>query len=222
MKKWLFLLPLTFLIFSFDFTDIFSKKTTHVYSNKTNGKTYDTTWTIQKKKGGFFIEGKDEEGTTQLYCTKTFIIKKYDFQSAKEDTSYSFSRTDGNLACGGKVKGKQMQAKLHLGRKKWIQQFGYGLQPFAQSKDSKWNFQTVNPNKFELVSMVATKDAIETLVIGKTSYQAQKINITLTGFKSMFWSATIWFDTKTYLFLRYEGNDGPNTPTTVVTYKGEK
>ena len=222
MRKWILLLPLTLLIFSFDFSGIFSKKTNQVYISKTDGNTLETTWTIENKSGGFLIEGKDDETFSQIYCTKSFIIKKYTFQSSKENSNYSLSRTDGSLACGGKVKGKQNQAKLHVGRKKWIQQYMYGLQPFAQSNDSKWYFTTVNPNDFSLVSMVASKEDVETLVIGKTSYQAQKIKITLTGMKSMFWSASIWFDTKTHLCLRYEGNEGPGTSTTVITYKGEK
>jgi len=222
MKKWILLLPLTFIIFSFDFTNVFTKKTNHIYTNKINGKSFETIWSVENKKNGFFLEGKDEEGITQIFCTKSFIIKRLNFKSTKEDTSYSFSRSNGTLACGGKVKGKQMQKKLQLGNNSWIQQFGYGLQPFSKSKNSKCKFYTVNPNNFSLVSMVATKEGIETLVIGKTSYNAQKIKISLTGMKSMFWSANIWFDSKTHLFLRYEGNDGPNTPTTIITYKGEK
>jgi hypothetical protein len=65
--------------------------------------------------------------------------------------------------------------------------------------------------------MVAKKLEKETLKIHDTTYQAILVEVTLQGFKSMFWKAQIWYDAKTYDLLQYKSNEGPNTPTTTVT-----
>jgi hypothetical protein len=62
--------------------------------------------------------------------------------------------------------------------------------------------------------MIATKLDVEDLTINGKIYNAQKLKITLQGFKKRFWKAEVWYDTATHLMLRYKANEGPGTPIT--------
>ena len=222
MKKYLWMLPLLCIFFSFNIKDVLTSTKTTLYAEETDGKTIETISKETKKRQSIQVEEKNEKETVTFTCTTSYIIKQYSLENTSEDSNYSYSRTDGTIHCGGKVKGKTMEKTLQIGRNKWIQNFGYGLRPFMKSSAKKWYFSSINPNDFSLVSMVAIKENIEELTLDGTTYQAQKIKITLTGMKSMFWDAEIWFDTKTFISLKYVGNEGPSTPTTTITYKAKK
>ena len=68
--------------------------------------------------------------------------------------------------------------------------------------------------------MIATKDYVEDLSINGKSYKAQKLKITLQGFKKRFWKAEVWYDLQTLELLRYKANEGPGTPITEINLTG--
>ncbi len=57
---------------------------------------------------------------------------------------------------------------------------------------------------------------IETLAIGEKKFEAQKVILSLTGFKGMLWSCCYWFRKEDGLFLKYEGRMERQNMTTRV------
>ena len=57
----------------------------------------------------------------------------------------------------------------------------------------------------------------ETVEVAGTKYNAQKVKVTLTGFKKNFWKAQLWFDKESHLLIRYRANEAPGTPYTETT-----
>ena len=66
--------------------------------------------------------------------------------------------------------------------------------------------------------MKAQKVGIESLSAQNKKVQAQKVKVSLSGPKSMFWHSYYWFGINDGIFLRYEGVNGPpGTPQTTTT-----
>ena len=111
-----------------------------------------------------------------------------------------------------------MQKTYHLGQKLWLQDFNFALKPFVESAKTTLKFNIINPDDFSLVEMIASKIDTGKLTIDGKEYQAQKINLTLPGFKSMFWSAEMWYDLQEKNMLMFKANEGPGTPLTTIIF----
>ena len=63
-----------------------------------------------------------------------------------------------------------------------------------------------------------TKTAIKWTEEHKDGKNAVRIEVSLTGFMSAFWSCDYYFDTNTLMFVGYKGvNGGPGTPETKIS-----
>ncbi len=189
------------------------------YTEEVGDKKLHTSWSMKEENNNIWIEGKNEEIATSLCFSKDWDLKSYKMRSNKEDTAYEIIKTDQELSAQGTVKGNALKKIYEIENIVWIEHFGFGLLPFLESDAKKLNFYSLNPHDFTLIPMVAYKEAEEKVVIGSKKQKAIKIKVTLQGFKSMFWTAYLWFNKKTHLFLKYEGNSGPNTPMTTILYQ---
>ena len=187
----------------------------YTYNEFTNGKKTTTTWEIDEDDKNLELIGKDNTSITTLKCSKDFEISKFTYKSKIDPTEYVFSINKNVLIAKGKVNNKTLSKQYSI-NSPWIQQFGFGLKSFILSKHSSLRFYLINPEDFSIQKMIASKERIESITINEKTYQTQKINVTLQGFKSMFWKAKLWFDSKTGDLLKYVANKGPNTPTTTM------
>lgn len=188
-----------------------SQLTTLHFLETVQDKTTSFEWTIDTKERSLDLTGKEPDQTTKVLATKS-----YKFLSMKvegKEKSYTMER-DGRILL---IKSNKETIKYNLGKGNWVQTFWFGLRPLVDSDDKSYQFSIINPDDFSLHKMVAIKDGTETINLKGKEYEALRIKISLKGFKGMFWSAKCWFDTKTHNFLKYIGNQGPNTPDTIIT-----
>ncbi len=101
-----------------------------------------------------------------------------------------------------------------------MQEFVFGFKDFLVSNDREYKFEILNPQDLDMHDMIAIKEYVEELKIDNATYVAQKVKITLQGFKRRFWRAEAWYDTKTQRLLRYKANEGPGTPITETLFIG--
>lgn len=176
-----------------------------------------TSWeAIENPQGWTFIGLKGEEKTV-IKTNPSLIFESFTFNNSKENTQYTFCREGGTLTAKGSVKGKNISKSYNLKKQNWVQDFNFGLKPFLQSQDKYFHFIILNPYNFDSNSMVAKKEGKEKIEIDGKTFDALHMTISLTGFKSMFWTANLWYDMNTLQLLKYVANEGPNTPTTIKT-----
>ena len=205
-----------FLVLSIASFLTLSSKKTYTYDEIVNNKNTSSTWTVENKKQQLIIVGKSKKNTTTITTNQNYSFQKYQYISSDKKTNYTISKKNGALHCEGIVNGKKQRKTHNIGNTAWIQQFSFGLYPLASSSKKELRFYSVNPKDFSINKLIATKKGTENLYIKDKKYSSQKMLITLPGFKGLFWEAYIWFNAKTHEFLKYKGDEGPNTPTTTI------
>lgn len=183
-----------------------------IYQSATEGIETKTEWVIDQEKQPIGIVGKNRGHDIELKYSPSFSLMHY-LETESTNKAFEIVREGSKLIVNNQSKTKT----LKLGNLPWIQEFKFGFKPFLQSPDRECVFGIVYSKDNSLQEMIATKEKIETLTVNNQSYEAQKLKITLTGFKKRFWKAEAWFDTKTQLMVQYRSNEGPRTPMTEVT-----
>lgn len=208
---------LSFLILGLTF---FSKEPSFIYHEFSSEEDLTTKWYIEKLSNDHLeINGEDENSITILDCNDSFQINKFHFRSKKDKTNYIISSSNHHeLKIEEILENGVKEKKLSIDYP-WIQQFGFGLNSFVKSEQSSLKFTIVKPDDFTIQDMIAKKGKIEPLTIDGKTYEAQKVSVTLQGFKSMFWKAELWYDAKNADFLKYKANKGPNTSITTILLK---
>lgn len=203
------------ILSSFSNIDFFSKRT-YVYKDITGKISSKTTWLIKKKSENFVMDKNAEDGRTNLIYSDKFLLKEFSYKSL--DTKLDFTITLDNkvLTAHGVSRGNKINKKLGIDYD-WIQDFNFGLRNFLESKYTQKRFVIFRSKDFSTIDMLAFKKGIEKLIINNVTYNAQKVEITLTGFKSRFWKAHIWYDLKNFDLLKYQANEGPGTPLTTIS-----
>ena len=212
-----------FLFFSFFITPLLAKekvdsKMVYIYQREIKGKNSKTTWTVEEKGQKLHIQGLSDSGKTVVITALPLNTKSFSYQSKKEKNAYQIDRNGPFLCAKRTENGHTMQKKFNIGNDFWIQEFDFSMRAFILSKADSLKFYTVHPTRLSLHHMVATKSSkVEKVVIRDHSYETVQVRVTLIGIKKMLWKAELWFDLKTGDLLRYRANEGPNTPTSVIS-----
>lgn len=193
--------------------DILQKKT-YIYDKQVNNLHTKIVSTIISKKNCIFIKETSPNHKKILITSIDFILKKYKFKD--KEMEYEIRRNDDILTISGRSKDMILQKNLKIGKDAWFQDLGFDLIPFLRSTSKKEYFCLISPKDFSLQLMVAEKEKIEKIILEGKEYSAQRVLITLRGFKSRFWHAKIWFDARNNDFLIYEATSGPGTPLNTI------
>jgi hypothetical protein len=196
---------------------LFAEVTKMTYSSVTDDRKLETVWTIDKKEKEILFKGENAEGVTTFKMTPDYVMQEFNYNAKNKNTTYTMTLTDHMVKAKGNYDGKEIGAEYSTEKMGWIQEFNFSLRPFLKSDKKEYKFIIINPYDLSSNKMAAKKKDIEELTINGKTYVAQKVVITLQGFKSMFWGADAWYDTKSFAMLKYEANEGPNTPTTTTT-----
>lgn len=91
----------------------------------------------------------------------------------------------------------------------WLQTPGLLLDQFIRSDLSVKSFVLVGLDRLMVIMLEAKKIKTEDKIIGaKMIRNAQRVELRPAGFLGLFWMATMWFDSESGAFLRYEGPIG--------------
>lgn len=192
---------------------------TYIYNKDVEGRESKTIWTLDFKENDdlLHIKGESLSGETLIITSPNRVTHSFSHRSKHAENNYSIAREGAYLIANQEISGKKVQKEFHIGSDFWIQEFDFCFKPFILSNSRDFIFSIVDPKKFDLHQMVATKRGVEKIDIHGKIYDALKIKMTLTGFKKMFWHADLWFDSQTGDLLKYMANEGPNTPLSVIT-----
>jgi len=191
---------------------------TYIYSTDVEGQESKTTWTIEKKEDVWQFHGESAEGKTLVIASPSQInTQSFSHHSKTTNNFYSVRREGDALIAKSESNGEKSEKALPLNGDAWVQEFDFSLKPYIQSQSSDFKFSIVHPKKLSLHNMVATKQGLDQIDVNGKIFTALKVKVTLRGFKKMFWHADLWFDQESADLLKYKANDGPNTPTSIMT-----
>ncbi len=185
---------------------------TITYQSSLEGLSTHTIWVVSETLKQIEISGQNRGNEIKLEYSQGFDLLHY-FEKDSKNPPLEIHREGDVLSVKNNTKSK----KLKLGTFPWIQEFKFGFQPFLKSSDKELSFSIVYSKDNTLHDMVATKEKIEKVTTHDKTYEAQKLKITLKGFKKNFWKAEAWFDVQTNLMVKYRSNEGPGTPYVEVT-----
>jgi len=161
------------------------------------------------------------DGIAKLIYQPKYILKEYFFESTAKHIDLKCSLDNRKLTVKGKSQGREITKKYNISSK-WIQDFNFGFHEFLEAQNREMTFLMLNPNDFTINEMIVKKQNIEKIKIGHINYNAQKVEVTLPGFKSMFWKAQIWYDLESYDLIKYIADKGPGTPVTTILLESKK
>lgn len=214
MKK-----ALLFIFFlSTAFFSKFLPSTSLVYSEIEGDNKWETTYHISENDGKRIIESESPKEKYSLTYSLSYQLEKISFSSKANDDHYDVSSDGSTLTYDGKINREQKNKSFSIQGKLWIQNFPFGLIPFASSSQTSRTFFVLNTKELVLYQMRAKKMGVSTLTLGDKPYKVEKIEVRLPGFKSLFWKAELWFDVESHQMIRYQTNEGPNTPTTTLEF----
>lgn len=186
-----------------------------VYQSTTKGESIQTRWEMYEKEGKTFMEGIKKERKTDLIYSADGSLLQFTEKVGTEDF-LSIEKVGPCLIVKSHQKGKDKILSHKIGDKPWLQEFNFGLQNFIKQKTKVLEFYIIYPKDLSMQEMVVTKEIVEEIEVAGKKQQAQKVKITLTGFKKQFWKAQAWFDLTTGLLVQYRANEGPRTPYTDI------
>lgn len=212
----LFLLFTSFFSF-LSFSSYASSLTeTFVYEKDVEGKSTLITWNLLEKESNIEIKGVGPGSTVLLSMKPEMHTQSFIYESKNKENHYKIYRKDQSLIASQVINGKETEKRLSVGNDLWIQEFNFSLKPFILSDRDSLNFYIVRPKNLDTHYMEASKKEKEEVEVKGKVYQALKVEITLTGFKKLFWKAELWYNQKNGELLKYQANEGPNTPITTL------
>lgn len=214
-NKFFLFLCLFFILSSFSIFDAFYKKN-YVYEDVTGAIKSKTKWFLKKKDDFLFVEKAAQDGLTNLVYSQNLFLKKFKYLSSNNKIDYSLTLNNKKVLVEGIRNGQKIHLEIGI-LNDWIQDFNFGLRNFLHSTLEEKRFAIINSKDFSSYDMIAFKRGIEKIKINDTTYNTQKVEITLPGIKSKFWRAYIWYELNSYDLLKYQSNEGPGTPTTTIS-----
>ena len=164
----------------------------------------------------------DEIKDEVFYYDNTFSTMLHHIVNEKEKTNLRKTRNNNQIIIEGVVKGEVIQKIIKIDERPWYQNFEICLAEFARSDLLKKEFWVINEEDFSAYTMTARKKGVENIEIHGQAIEAQKVELRLSGFLSMFWKAECWYRCSDGIFLKYRGTSGPGTPEMTIVLRKER
>jgi len=174
-------------------------------------------WHINRFNKQIVLETSKLRMKNIYYCELTGETLKWKFIDKDTKTKFIITRKDNTLIIKGKADNLKINKVVEIDEAPWFQNSYFSLMPFIMTNKTSTEFWLIDPNSFKVFKMRAAKKGIEIISLNKKDFEAQKIQLSLTGFLEPFWHSYYWFQAKDGAFIRYEGVNGTaGTPKTIV------
>ena len=170
-------------------------------------------WMEERKNGKIYLHTVQGNEKHEYILGSGYKTESWKIVNTSSNTNLSISLNNGIYSISGKFNGKQISKKVKSKGKPWYQNIAYNAGLTLKNSKSV-EYECFRPDNMKLYTMSAAKKGTEKLD-GKN---AVRIEVSLTGFMSAFWSCDYYFDTSSLMFAGYKGvNGGPGTPETKIS-----
>lgn len=182
------------------------------YLSECNGQPTTIIWQEKRTNGKIYLSVKQGDEQHEYVMNKLFQTEKWKVVNLPAHTDLTIELHNGTYAVQGIFQGKQMAKTVASKGSVWYQNIAYNAGRTLQEK-SAVKYECFRPDNLKLYTMMAeVQDTVKF-----EGMNARKITVSLTGFLSVFWSCSYYFDPETFNFIGYKGVNGkPGTPETII------
>lgn len=176
---------------------------------------------VVKRKDNQVIEDQ------AFYLNQDYHTTKWVYVRPGDNTDVTTVLKGDMVYMKGVSDGDEVEEDEDLDDYPWIQLWpmNMGLEPFMNAEEEKeikyWAYGTEKPGDLELVRFVATKEGTETIRIDNEEYNVYRVNITLSGWRSMFWEGNFFLRKSDWRIIMYDGEGAPGKPDSKTTLVAE-
>jgi len=172
-----------------------------------NDRTHYYEWTFETHEDMHLVKRIEVDDPSQLQARfdrdwnqKTFYMKREGL------VDISIERQENTLHVIGVVEGTRVNKALKFPNKPypWIQQPQTGFRDFLLSKQNRFPFYGVHPEKIEIVECLAIKERVHLVPYGKVIKVDYYLNQGLEAMLGPFHLSTGWYDPKSCDLLKLE------------------
>jgi len=174
-------------------------------------------WQLEEKKDHIILRSI-RAGEIHIYqCDLLGATLQWELKNPGTNTDIVARREKRSILINGTFEGESIDKKVSIDGAPWYQPMSFSLTSFIKSDKSSVEFWSLRPNDLLSYKMKAKKKEIQLIKIHGKEVEVQKVKVSLTGFRSMFWHGYYWFRKVDGLFMKYEGVNGPpGTPKTII------
>lgn len=170
-------------------------------------------WSEERKDGKIYLNTVQGNEKHEYILDNGYKTESWKIINPVSNTSLTVSLKNGKYSISGKFNGKPISKTVKSKGKPWYQNIAYNA-GLTLKNGKSLEYECFRPDNIKLYIMSAVKKGIEKF----DGRNTVKIEVSLTGFMSAFWSCDYYFDTTTLMFVGYKGvNGGPGTPETKIS-----
>lgn len=170
-------------------------------------------WSEEHKDGKIYLNTVQGNEKHEYILDNGYKTESWKIINPVSNTSLAVSLKNGKYSISGKFNGKPISKTVKSKGKPWYQNIAYNA-GLTLKNGKSLEYECFRPDNIKLYTMSAVKKGIEKF----DGRNTVKIEVSLTGFMSAFWSCDYYFDTATLMFVGYKGvNGGPGTPETKIS-----
>lgn len=170
-------------------------------------------WSEEHKDGKIYLNTIQGNERHEYILDNGYKTESWKIINPVSNTSLTVSLKNGKYSISGKFNGKPISKTVKSKGKPWYQNIAYNA-GLTLKNGKSLEYECFRPDNIKLYTMSAVKKGIEEF----DGRNTVKIEVSLTGFMSAFWSCDYYFDTATLMFVGYKGvNGGPGTPETKIS-----
>ncbi len=169
-------------------------------------------WQENRTNGKRHLDVTQGDERHEYVMNKSFQTEKWKVVNLPSQTDLTIELHNGTYSIAGKFKGKSIAKTVKSKGYVWYQNIAYNAGISLKDKRAV-RYECFRPDNIKLYTMVAETQGTEKF----EGMNANKITVSLTGFLSVFWSCSYYFDPATLKFIGYKGVNGkPGTPETII------
>ncbi len=144
----------------------------------------------------------------KMICDAGYSTLEWFYTNKTNHTSLHAVRENGSIRITGQVKGKPVNKTIKIETAAWHQFSEFAFSRMLAARQDNVIYSTFWPEKMSFYKMKAAKIGEEKIRVDGKEIDTIKVKVTLTGFKSVFWSSNYWFRKSDFLFVSYKGVNG--------------
>lgn len=170
-------------------------------------------WSEEHKDGKIYLNTVQGNERHEYILGSGYKTESWKIINPVSNTNLTVSLKNGKYSISGRFNGKPISKTVKSKGKPWYQNIAYNA-GLTLKNGKSLEYECFRPDNIKLYTMSAVKKGIEKF----DGRNTVKIEVSLTGFMSAFWSCDYYFDTATLMFVGYKGvNGGPGTPETKIS-----
>ncbi|MFO8129235.1 MAG: hypothetical protein R6T99_04950 [Bacteroidales bacterium] len=170
---------------------------------------------------------KDTLEDQTLLTGASYRSRRWDYHRPTDNTRVTARLKNNEVLLEGIHEGEALTRSFDIEDGPWLQVFPMnpGLETWLKGSEETMRFYvigTASKADMDINLFVAEKEEELQVGVPAGNFEAWKVNITLSGWRSMFWDGNFFFRKKDMRIIKYDGGGAPGEPGSLTRLVSEK